>query len=74
MLQELFYEAKVPISDGYSMLQKCSHTIEDYWHKYHTPEVSKVYNFVLAQETQKSSAIKLKMCSFYSKTDFMFLL
>ena len=51
------YEAKVPTSDEYSTIQKCSHTIEHQRLQYHTSALSnEVCNCVLAQGAQKLSA------------------
>ena len=55
----MFYEAKVPTSDGYSEMWKYSHAIEHLRHQYHASTLSnEVCNFILAQEAQKLSAIK----------------
>ena len=55
--KELFYEAKMSTSDGYSAIQKCSQTIEHLRHKNHTSELSnEVYNFVLPVGAKKLSA------------------
>ena len=53
----MFYEVKVPNSDGCYTIKECTHTIEHQRHWYHTSALSnEVCNFVLAKGAQKLSA------------------
>ena len=66
---------KCQIQMGVGQYENAATPLRTRMNSYQTPALSnEVYNFDLSQGSQKLSAIKLEICSFYSKTDITFLL